>query len=231
MKMYKTEAHVHTKEVSKCGQVAAADAIKIYAEAGFDTVFIADHINGASFGAWAELSWEEKVDRHMTGYEAAKRAGDELGVTVLYCAEIVFKAPGGFLNDYLIYGFDRDFLIGLEEYYGTSIERFYPYAKEHGVLVIQAHPYRTNSCCPTPDSVDGVEVYNAHPRHINNNHRAQALAKQRGLLKTVGSDFHAPEDAARAYILTEQPIRSVEDYIAVIKEGRAILMSPEGEVK
>lgn len=229
--MYKTEAHIHTMEVSRCGKVAAAEIVKLYAEAGFDTVFIADHINGQNFALWTDLSWEEKVDRHMEGYKAAKLAGEELGVTVLYCAEIAFGAPGGFVNDYLVYGFDRDFLIGFEPYFRTSVEKFYPYAKEHGVLVIQAHPYRTTACCPMPDYVDGIEVYNAHPRHINNNQRAQRLAEERGLLKTVGSDFHMVGDEARAYILTEEPIRSVEDYISVIKSGKAILMSPEGEIK
>ena len=228
-KMYKTEPHIHTREISNCGQVEAAEMVRIYAEAGYDTIFIADHINGANFGRWTGLSWAEKVDKHKEGYEAARRMGDELGITVLYCAEIAFRYDGETSNDYLVYGFDRDFLIGLEDYYGTSIENFYPYAKSRGVTVIQAHPFR-RGCVPTPDFVDGVEVYNAHPRHINNNDKALALAKERGFLMTAGSDFHMAEDAAGACVMTEEPIRSAQDYIAAIKSGKATLVGREGIV-
>ena len=228
-KMYKTEPHIHTGEISNCGKVEAAEIVRLYAKAGYHTLFIADHINGANFGRWTDLGWAEKVDRHREGYEAARRAGDELGVCVLYCAEIAFRYDSETINDYLVYGFDRDFLIGLEEYYGTSIEKFYPYAKEHGVTVIQAHPFR-RGCVPTPDFVDGVEVYNGHPRHTNNNDKAQALAKERGLLMTAGSDFHIATDVAGACVMTEEPIRSAEDYIAAIKSGKATLVGREGVV-
>lgn len=226
--MYKTETHVHTADVSRCGEVSAADIVKIYADAGFDTVFIADHINGGNFGKWTDLTWEEKVERHMLGYEAARAAGEALGVTVLYCAEIALPHSPGLVNDYLIYGFDRDFLIGLESYYGGTIEEFYPYAREHGVLVIQAHPYREGGCLPKPDFVDGIEVCNGHPRHTNHNDRALSLAKERGLLMTAGTDFHRLGEAARAYIITEEPIRSSEDYIRIIRSGAATLVGPDG---
>lgn len=228
--MYKTEAHVHTKEVSACGQVFAGEIIEKYAEAGYDTVFITDHINAGNFKKWTDLTWEEKLDRHLDGYRAAKEAGDRLGVRVLYGAELAFATADGHSNDYLIYDFDRDFLVGYEHVYGTSIEKFSEYARSHGVTVIQAHPYRKVNCCPTPDFVDGVEVCNSHPRHENNNDKALALAKERGLLMTVGSDVHMLSDAMRAYLLTEKPIESGADYIKVLREGSATLVTPDGEL-
>ena len=229
--MYKTEAHVHTKEVSICGQAAAADIIRLYAEAGFDTVIVTDHINSGSFGKWVELTWEEKIDRHKEGYEAAREAGERLGVRVLYGAEIAFLTEDGHSNDYLVYDFDRDFLIGLESVYGGSVKEFYEYARSRGVTVIQAHPFRERYCCPTPELVDGVEVCNAHPRHTNHNDEAYKLAKERGLLMTAGSDVHMLGDAARAYLLTSEPITSCKEYIRVLREGSATLVTPDGEIK
>ena len=227
--MYKTEAHIHTKEVSECGQGNAADIVAAYAAAGYDTVFITDHIN-SNFSLWEGLSWAEKVDKHRQGYEAALEVGERLGIRVLYGAEIAFSAPGGYRNDYLVYGFDRDFLIGFESLYNTSIEEFYPYAREHGVLVIQAHPYREGFCAPKADYVDGVEVCNAHPRHKNNNDRALTLAKERGLLMTVGSDVHMLGDVGGAALLTEKRIETVDDYISVIKSGTGVLMGMDGVI-
>ena len=229
-KMFKTEAHIHTSEVSKCGQVAAADMASAYAEAGYDTIFITDHIN-VVMRSWVDMTWEEKMEKHMSGYEAAREAGEKLGLRVLYGAEIAFATGEGHSNDYLVYGIDRDFLIGLERYYGGRIEDFYPYAKKHGALVIQAHPFRDGFCTPKADFVDGLEVCNAHPRHNNNNDKALALAKERGLLMTAGSDAHQYEDVAGAAVLSEKRIETVEDYIELIRSGKGILVGREGRVE
>jgi hypothetical protein len=77
--MYKTEAHVHTAEVSRCGQVCAEEIIKIYAEAGVHTVFITDHINIPSLKRLGEgLTWSERMDAFERGYLIAREAGPEL---------------------------------------------------------------------------------------------------------------------------------------------------------
>lgn len=223
--MYKTEAHIHTLEVSRCGKTPAAKIVGLYAERGFDTIFITDHIN-SNFPSWDGLSWVEKVDKFFTGYEAARKEGERLGVRVLFGAEIAFQSPGVSSNDYLVYGIDRDFLIGLEEYHGKTIKEFYPYAKAHGVTVLQAHPYR-EGCFPTPDYVDGCEIFNAHPRHNSHNDKALALAKERGFIMTVGSDVHMEGDVARAYIMTDEPITSAEEYIEAIRCGKARFVTPK----
>ena len=226
--MFKTEAHIHTAESSKCSQLPAAEIVRMYAERGFETIFITDHINTASINSWGEIDgWEAKVDRYMQGYYAAKAEGDKLGVRVLFGAEICFKQPPGNGNDYLVYGIDRDFLLGYPDLNHGSVEEFYKYASEHGATVIQAHPFRGHKCYPTPEFIDGAEVYNAHPRHANYNDEALAMARENGLLMTVGSDVHIPGDEARAYILTEEPITSAEEYIEVLKSGKARFVTVE----
>ena len=220
--MYKTEAHAHTKEVSRCSVISAEDLVKIYADAGFHTLFITDHINVPSLAGLGEgLSWSERMDAFYGGYLAAREAGERLGVRVLFGVEINFTVPKGCANDYLVYGMDIDTLKSLPDLNLGSLAEFYPIAREHGALVIQAHPYRDNSCYPTPELVDGVEVFNSHPRHANYNSAAAALADEHNLLRTVGSDVHMAGDANRAYFLTEEPINTVEDFIRAVREGSA----------
>lgn len=227
--MYKTELHIHTGTVSKCGYVSSRDIVKLYKDLGFETIFITDHINKPSFDLRSEAkeTWEEKVDMFFDGYIAAKRAGDECGLRVLFGAEICFKEPKGNVNDYLVYGIDRDFLIGYEYLHDGTVEDFYKYAKAHGAIVIQAHPYRETpnygNCYPTPEFVDGFEACNGHVRHKNNNDKAAALVEELGCLRTAGSDFHRLGDEGRAYIETEEPITSAEDLIKVLREGSAVL--------
>ena len=40
---YKYELHCHTKEVSRCGAVPAAEIVKMYKENGYDGIVITDH--------------------------------------------------------------------------------------------------------------------------------------------------------------------------------------------
>lgn len=214
-------------EVSKCGKTPARDIVRLYSELGFDTIFITDHINGATFDRWGDIPWEEKIDKFLSGYEIARDEGDKLGVRVLCGAEICFKKPEGCHNDYLVYGIDRDFLLGRENLHHGSLAEFYPYAKEHGVTIIQAHPYRAHECYPAHDFVDGFEMYNAHPRHNNFNDEALALVLERDCLRAVGSDVHMACDVGRAYILTDEPIRTAEDYVNALRDGTATFVTPE----
>ena len=225
--MFKTEAHIHTKEASKCGTIEARRVVELYSELGFDTLFITNHINAPSLAMHGECDWEERIDRYLAPYEEARRAGESLGVTVLLGTEICFKKPEGNCNDYLVYGIDRDFLVGMPDLNSGSLEEFLPYARERGAFIVQAHPYRGGACYPTPELVDGVEVFNAHPRHTNYNERALALAKERGLCMTVGSDVHMECDAGRAYFLTEERIESADQFIDVVKSGRAKFVTAE----
>ena len=100
--MFKTETHLHTDESSSCGKVPAREMVELYHKAGFKTLFISDHFQARSFDKMGdELSWEQKVDRFLEGYRAAKAAGEELGMNILLSAELRLSA---LKNHYLLYG-------------------------------------------------------------------------------------------------------------------------------
>jgi len=215
--MYKTEPHLHTAEVSLCGKIPAEEIIELYSKAGFSTVFVTDHFTEKTLNSFEEGSWNDYVDRFMLGYKLAKKAGDSLGINVLFAAEFTFK---GIPNDYLVYGIDEDFLKKHEDIHKTSIENLYNLAKENDFLVIQAHPYRDNKCYPTADYVDGIEVINTNPRHENYDEKTIEFAEKFNLYKTAGSDSHQYPDIAKGGIITQHEIKTVRDYIAAIKSGK-----------
>ena len=92
-----------------------------------------------------------------------------------------------------------------------GISAFSPIARGQGALLIQAHPYR-HGCTPAiARYLDGVEIYNASPRHDSRDALAVHYAKEFGLIGTAGSDCHRNEDIARAGIGTERlPSDSME---------------------
>ena len=218
--MYKIETHLHTSEVSRCGQLRAADMVKRYKEAGYSTIFVTDHFQPNSIDTLGDIPWTEKTAIFLSGYYRAKAEGDKVGLTVLPGAEFTF--PGS-PNHYLAYGITKAFLDAYPEIHKLTVEEFIPIAKENGLFLIQAHPYRDGNCCPTPQYVAGFEICNSNPRHHDYNEKAAVCAKEHGLLITGGSDAHRVEDVAGAGILSPFPVETAEDYIRLLRSG-------EGEV-
>ncbi|MBE6561920.1 MAG: histidinol phosphatase [Ruminococcaceae bacterium] len=215
--MYKTETHLHTAESSSCGKLCAEEIITRCHGAGYTTVFVSDHFTRKSLARFGDLPWEAAVDRYLRGFRAAEETGRQLGMHVLLSAEIRFD---GSINDYLLYGIDEAFLLACRDTFSMDIHKFLPFAHEHGVTVIQAHPLRDGKCTPMPEDVDGFEVYNTNPRHDNHSADALALAKQHHLLITSGSDAHRVEDIAGGGILTDTPITTAAEYIAALRSGQ-----------
>jgi histidinol phosphatase-like PHP family hydrolase len=216
--MFRTETHLHTAEVSLCGKKRASEMVNAYLAAGYSTIFISDHFQKNTLDDLGDISWEEKVSIFLHGYYRAKKAGDAAGLTVLPALEVCFTdAP----NHYLVYGITRELLCAYPELHTYGIERFYEIAKKHGLFVIQAHPHRDGHCYPTPQYADGFEVRNSNPRHEDFSEKSEAVAGEYGLAMTGGSDAHRDEDVAGSGIETEERIETAEQFIRLVKEGKA----------
>lgn len=222
--MHKIETHLHTAEVSLCGKLHAYELVRKYHDAGYSTLFTTDHFQPNSVDSLGDIPWEQKTAIFLSGYYRAKAEGDELGITVLPGAEFTF--PGS-PNHYLAYGITKAFLDANPELHKRPVEEFVRIALENGIFLVQAHPYRDEKCCPTPELVDAFEVYNSNPRHNDYNDLAAACAAAKGLPVTAGSDAHRPEDVARSGVISPWPIRSAEDYARLLISGQAELIREE----
>lgn len=219
--MFKTETHLHVSEVSLCSKIAAADMVKLYHDAGYKTLIISDHFHKGYFNTLVDLSWNGKVDRFLFGYQSAKEAGEKLGMNILLSAEITFNNQR---NDYLVYGIDEALLKTYPELFAMSVEDFYSFAKKHGLTVVQAHPYRDNYCYPTPEYVDGIEVYNSNPRHEDFEKKATQMAKDYNKAITAGSDAHRLEDVTLSGVMTQTEIRTIDDYVEALLSGNLTII-------
>lgn len=227
--MFKTETHLHTGESSCCGDVPAAELVRLYKDAGYSTIFVTDHYTHEWFAPHEgnAKEFEEKVDHFLLGYRLAKEEGDRIGVTVLLGAELKFGEDDR--NDYLIYNISEDTI--KDRLYRMTPESFFDYANERGILVIAAHPFRAGRV-PVPHAVHGFEVLNANPRHSYDMHNdvAKKFADENPhLLQTGGSDTHELPDVASGGIESEIKINSAADYLNVLKSGnyKLIDISPE----
>jgi len=99
--------HLHTDEVSPCGKVPAAEAVKVHRDAGYDGLVVTDHFGGYPLDDFPG-SPREKVERFLVGYWLAKEAGEKYGVKVFFGAEPRLEEGP---EDFLIYGLTPEFLL------------------------------------------------------------------------------------------------------------------------
>ena len=209
--IYKTETHMHVSEASPCSHVCAKDMVKLYHDAGYTTLFVTDHLTENVLKKLGATSFDEGIDLFLKGYEAALEEGTRLGVRVLLAAELSLK--DNVHNHYLLYGVDKKFLSARADIFSMTPSAFYDYAKQNGVTVIQAHPYRDGQSVPMPHTVDAFEAYNTSPRHDNFTDQTLALAKAHGFPVTCGSDAHRLEDIGLGGVVTEHSIKYIPPYI------------------
>jgi len=159
--------------------------VRAVAERGYSAVVITDHnVPGSTRTA-------KQCARFARGYELAGRAGEKLGITVLPGMELRFASEG--YNDFLVYLPDAA-LYKQRSLPEMTPQAFKRLADERGMLVYQAHPFRSYLFVEPPEVLHGVEVYNGNPRHDSRNTLALAYAQEHGLAMLSGSDVHQAHD-------------------------------------
>lgn len=217
---YKYELHCHTSEVSMCGQVSAKDAVKMYADAGYNGIVITDHYSPLTFMQKGRhyLSPQKDINFYLSGYEAALSAAPS-GFTVLLGMELRFYATG---NDYLLYGIDESFIRNNGNLLLKTPRTIHNIAQNNGYLFVQAHPYRSYIIRIKSNHLDGAEVFNGKGDH---NDKAEKWAERKHIkIRTSGSDFHKPSDFGKGGIITDNEITSNKELIYTLNEGKYTLI-------
>lgn len=211
---YKTELHAHTREVSPCADLTATEVADRYIADGYTSIVITNHYTQTIIERMGD-TWEERINAYLSPIRMMREyAKDRLNV-LLGC-ELRFAENS---NDYLIIGITEEFLISHPELYLMNLKSFSALARENGLLVVQAHPFRNGMSVMPPEYLDGIETFNGHVGHDSRNPIADAWAKRYGLIETAGTDFHHPYQSGVAGILTDEPIVSEEQLLAILKSG------------
>ncbi len=227
--MWKLETHAHTKEVSPCGQVYGDDLVDLYHQGGYSGLVITDHYFDGFFQSlerkMPDSDWTKQVDCYLRGTERAKEAARKKGMQVYQGMELRFA---GSPNDYLVFGVTRSFLLA-----HPRLDRFSPAAMRElcdreGLLLFQAHPFRVGLTRAEPSLLDGVEVYNAHPRQVSHNELALAYAREHSLRFLSGSDCHEVSHACRSGITCSVLPENERELVSLLRRGEYELIVPQG---
>ena len=224
MKNFKLDMHVHTAEVSSCGRVKAEELAKLHHKKGYDGIVITDHYYESFFYKQGDLNWEEKIENYLAGYYKAREVGQRLGLNVILGIELRFiDSP----NDYLVYGITPEFLKEKVRLYHLGIKEFSHLVDQKDILIYQAHPYRSGMERVEPELLDGVEAFNAQPRHNSRNRLAYQFAEENELKMISGSDFHQREDLDRGGIMLPREVTDSQELVQVLKEEEVELITTD----
>ena len=117
MEKFLLDMHMHTKETSSCGEVPAAEGVRLYKEAGYQGVMITDHYHKQYFDSLGDIGMPRKVDAYLAGWRAAKAEGDKIGLEVLLGIEFRNVESE---NDFLIVGMTEEFLYKSGAHHGLE---------------------------------------------------------------------------------------------------------------
>jgi len=220
---YLYETHMHTSEVSGCAVNTAAEQVADYKKRGYAGIIITDHFVNGYTTCPKNFPWEKKMHFIVSGYEAAKKAGEMYDLDVFLGWEYTIKG-----SDFLTYGLDLDFLLAHPDLDKLCIEDYSAVVRKNGGYIAQAHPYRTayyieNNFPVAPHLLDGIEVLNAMDKPIANA-KAFMFAKENNLPMQAGTDSHSVRNTVYYGIELRERAKSIFDIIDAIKSKKATLI-------
>ena len=211
----KIDLHVHTKEVSVCGHMPAAEVVSRYKAAGYDCIVITNHYNTYTQTHFEEQGITDFFKHYHDSYLLAKEEGEKAGLLVLNGYEIRFDESD---NDYLVYGMSDITAANYKKLFSMRPRDFAKIASAEGFLFYQAHPFRNNMKINPPDILFGIEIKNGNPRHDSRNDIAKQWAEKYGLHMIAGSDAHRHEDVGGTGIITDRIIKNESDLVSMLTE-------------
>lgn len=220
LKTKAVETHAHTLGGSPCAKVPIFDTVQFYARAGYGALMITNHFNDDTVPR-PGLSPRACAEAYVDLYKEAAEYGEALGIEIWFGIET--RIAGG-PEDFLIFGAAEDFVYENPLLYRMTQDELYRECLQYGCLLYQAHPNRSYCKPRDPHLLHGAEVYNGNPRQQNHNDLTVLWAEKYHLLRSSGSDFHQPEDAARGGILVPSYIHNSKELAAYMRENEVTLI-------
>ena len=210
---YLTELHAHTSGVSSCAHHSPEEVADLYIQNGYTSLVLTNHYTEKNLTRAGE-TWQERADFYLSDfYKMRDYAKGKLHI--LLGMELRFREND---NDYLIFGITESFVRENPNLFEMEPKTFYPLAHEHGLLVVQAHPFRNRMVIQKPDYLDGIEIHNGHPHHDSRNDIALAWCRKYGKIPTSGTDFHHVGSGTVGGIITEEPVLSIEQLVKILQD-------------
>lgn len=208
------DLHIHSKEISICGRMSVEELVDTYAASKYDAIVITNHFNTETAQYLEGKGCKDFIKTYFDCIRYAEELGRKKGLIVLGGHELRLNCSA---NDYLLYGMTEEDCKNWQELFAMTPKELSLFAREHDILLYQAHPFRNNMKVIDPSYLFGIESQNRHPRHDSRNDIAEMWAKKYSLHTIGGSDVHLAQDVCTGGIKTDIEVATVNDLVRVLR--------------
>ncbi len=222
--MIKLEMHLHSYGGSCCAQEKPETIIEIYKKAGYGGIVLTNHYGKNHFELHKGETKKDKIDGFCALYHDFKEKANKVGIKTFFGAEVTAYDPENYFSEYLVYGLTEKLLYDSPYLYEFTQRELFDFANANGLLLAQSHPFRKWVKCGFYDLMHGVESYNGHTHHTNNNEVAFAYANAFKKIKLSGTDFHEKSQVPVGGIMLPKEIETDRELVEFLFKNQPKLI-------
>ena len=225
-KYLKFDGHVHSKGISRCSWVDYKQLVDQKKIQGYDGIILTNHCKSEYYPPEMQKDYiKALVYEFDKCYEYAR----EKGLKVLFGIENTIHKP---FSDWLLYGVTEEILLKMPCLYNLDQTQLYDLCNEHGLVLVQAHPLRMQTPYVEAQKLGdtnlmhGLEIncspYDIDGEKVLNVDRIIFEAKEKGLVVTCGTDYHADNNRFLGGMLLPDYINTSEEFGEYLKSTNQI---------
>lgn len=212
----KIDTHVHSMGISKCSRVDYREIATNKLKAGYQGAVIMNHCQPWYYTEENYSEWKKQfIEEFNTAYEYGK----SVGFVFIFGIEISISNPRW--ADFLFFGVTNDFILNAPDFCKLSQKEIYEYSQSHGVLMVQAHPFRPNFEPLDPAFMHGVEI-NCSTIDVQTRPMVEEFAKKHCLAITVGTDYHEPYEGDVGGIIVPDNVENSTQLCEFLKQSETL---------
>lgn len=228
--MMKIDLHVHCLPASPCAAIQPEELPGLYQKAGLDGLVLTNHVtrhlNGYS------TDYGEQAEMYIETYRRAKTAGEAVGFTVIFGAEVKLERYEHH-PEFLLYGMTEELMRLSHPLFEKTQGELFNFCCEHDILMIQAHPLRVEQGYEPADLtlMHGLEGYNPNFPSQSRYREIVRLAKKAGLLLSAGSDCHRAGQEGSAWMVFQQNVADPQSLRRALLEEKPVIYGRNGRIE
>lgn len=225
--MIKLETHVHSLGGSHCAHVNDDQILEEYSKLNYNAIVLTNHYCEVCYNEYSGTTHKEKLDHYFSLIDSLTLKAEKLGIKIFWGAETRAVRSDWLYSEYMIYGLNRKFLYDNKPLFTLTQEEMFKVCDKNGFFMYQTHPFRNGVTVGEPQYLHGVEGYNGHFNHENNNDKAMEFAEKYNLKVMSGSDYHEYHQPIRGGIYIPENISTNEQLCEFLFNNQPQLIKGE----
>lgn len=180
----KIDPHVHSLGASLCSDVDCKEIVEEKKRLGYQGAILTNHCQSWYY---PEEEHADFMRRLVSEYERGAQYAAERDFKLWLGIEVTLDEPH--YADWLLYGTTKEFLLSSPCLYKLTQKELFELCEANGILMVQAHAFRTGHSPCNPAYMHGIEI-NCNTRDLGNVGKVEAFAKEHALYVTCGVDYH-----------------------------------------